>query len=150
MRNSGLFPFLFLLVLAAAITLACGSPMSPITPHCGTTATATNSGVPASIRVCPATADAKDYLNGQIQFVATGYYATPPSPVTPLKAEIWGACRQNSNTTEVSITSTGLARCEAGALGTYNVYASDATNCNVISPCGGGCQVSGYAQLTCP
>jgi hypothetical protein len=150
MRKSRLLPFVFLLAPASAITLACGSPMSPVTPSCGTSATATNSGVPASITLCPATADAKDYPNGQVQFVATGYYATPPSPVTPLKAEIWGACQQQSSTTEVSITGTGLAQCAAGSSGTYNVYASDSTECNAITACGGGCQVSGYAQLTCP
>jgi hypothetical protein len=115
MRNSRLFPFLFLLVLASTMTQACGSPMSSVAPNCGTAPTAANSGVPATISVCPATADAKDYPNGQVQFVATGYFAAPPSPVSPLKVEIWGACQQQSSTTEVSITSTGLAQCDPGA-----------------------------------
>jgi hypothetical protein len=150
MRDCGLFAFFFLLVLASAITQACGSPMSTITPNCGAAATAANSGVPASITLCPATADAKDYANGQVQFVATGYFPTPPSPVTPLKTENWGACQQQNSTTEVSVTSTGLAQCEAGSSGAYKVYASDGTNCNAITACGGGCQVSGHAQLTCP
>ncbi len=61
MKNSGAL-FLFLLVLAAAITLACGSSPSP-------------DRLLQSVTVAPATAAAQDYPNGQVQFTATGFYS---------------------------------------------------------------------------
>ena len=149
MKHSGPLVFSFLLGLAAVITLACGSS-HPIVPNCGAAATSANmTGVPQSVSVCPAAADAQSYPGGQVQFVATGYFAVPPTPVTPLPA-FWGACSQNAPTTAVSISSTGLAHCAAGSSGTYSVFAAESTNCNAITACGGGCQVSGYAKLTCP
>jgi hypothetical protein len=151
MRYYGLASFFFVLVLAAAITVACGSPVSHISPNCSSTPTGTNTnGTLQSIALCPATADAKDYPGGQLQFIASGYYSTQPSPVTPLKAQVWGVCQQDNPATTVSVTSSGLARCEAGSSGTYSVYASDFTECDYVGPCGTGCMVSGYAQLTCP
>jgi hypothetical protein len=139
----------FLLVLAAAITLACGSSSSHISPICSSSASATNAtAIPQSVGVCPATADAKDFPDGQVQFIATGYYANQP-PLTPLTA-FWGACYQNAPTDGVTITKSGLAQCASGASGTYSVFASVPTNCTAITACGGGCQISGYAKLTCP
>jgi len=150
MKHSGLLFFHRFLILAAAITLACGSsPKTTILPNCGAATGNSNAGQPQSITLCPATADAQEF-GGQVQYVATGYYTTQPSPVTPIKPGAWGACQQNAPTTEVSVSDTGLARCESGASGTYQIFASDGTECLVIGPCGTGCQVSGYAQLTCP
>jgi hypothetical protein len=146
MKNFGLF---LLLVLAAAIMLACGS-QPPIASNCGSTTTATNDGMPQSISVCPATADAASYPGGQVPFIATGNFNSGPTPVTPLKVQVWGVCQQNSPTSDVSITSSGVAQCQAGASGTYQVFASDETNCLAIGPCGNGCYVTGRAQLTCP
>jgi len=149
MKYHGLLFFFLPLAAAAVITLACGSP-KPIVPNCGAAAAEGNTtGVLTSITVCPATADARNYSGGQVQFVATGYFSTPPSPVTPLKA-FWGACYQNAPTNAVAITNTGMVQCAAGSEGTYSVFASIPTNCEAISACGGGCQVSGYAELTCP
>jgi hypothetical protein len=143
--------FLFLLISAAAITLACGS--SPVVPpmNCASAATGANStGALEAISLCPATADAGKYPGGQVEFIATGHYTAPPSTVTPITPETWGACYQNAPTDAVSITTGGVAHCMDGASGTYTVYASDQTNCNVIGPCGAGCQISGTAKLTCP
>jgi len=149
MRYYGLPFFFFLLVLAAAITLACGSPKSHVGPNCTTAQTGPNTtGILQSVTLCPATADARQY-GGEVQFIATGIYSTAPSPVTPLKA-FWGACFGNSPTDTVAITNSGLAHCAAGSSGTYAIFASEPTMCNAITACGGGCQVSGYAQLTCP
>jgi hypothetical protein len=106
-------------------------------------------GSTQSITVCPATADAKDFLDGQVQFIATGYYLNQP-PVTPLTNAYWGSCYQNAPTDAVAINNKGLAQCESGARGTYSIFATMQTNCLAITPCGGGCEVSGYAQLTCP
>jgi hypothetical protein len=135
------FFLVLLLVLAAAIMLACGSP----------TAIGTNqSHGLESITLSPATADASGYPGGLVQFVATGHYTTPPSPVTPIVPQVWGACYQNAPVSVVSVTSKGLAQCLAGSSGTYTVFASDMTNCLAIGPCGAGCQITGTAQLTCP
>lgn len=121
----------FSLVIAATITLACGSSSQHSIP-----------AIPQSVTVAPATAE------GQAQFVATAHYANEP-PVTPLTA-FWGACYQNAPTSDITITNKGLAQCESGASGTYSVFASVPTLCLATTACGGGCQVSGYAQLTCP
>jgi hypothetical protein len=129
------------LCLLAAFTLACGSSTL--------SGAINNKSIPQSIVVAPAIANAQDYPDGQVPFVATGYFQMPPSPVSPLQAG-WGVCFQNSSTTEVSVTETGVAQCQAGAEGAYTVFASRMTTCNVINACGGGCQVSGFATLTCP
>ena len=144
MKNYGLPSFFFLVVLAIAITLACGSPAAP-----GNT-----TGLLESVSINPATADAQNYPMGLVQFTATGYYTTPPLKVTPLKAT-WGACYQGNPTSGVSVSPKGLAQCSAGAVGTYTVWAFAPSNAGVcpafVTACGGGgCQVTGTAQLTCP
>jgi len=132
--------FLFLLVLAAAMTLACGSSANHTLQ---------------SVAITPASADAKNYPGGLVQFTATGTYSVPPSPVTPLAAT-WGTCDQGGNaTSEVSVSASGLAQCASGAAGTYKVWAFDLETggymCTVENACGGGCgRVTGTAQLTCP
>jgi hypothetical protein len=143
-RNFGLPFFFFLLVLATAIALACGSGAAPINP----------TGILNSITISPATEDAQTYPDGQVPFIATGYYSTPPSPMTPLPAT-WGACYQDIPTSGVSVGTKGLAQCAAGSVGTYTVWAyapSGQTVCPAfLNACGGGgCQVAGTAQLTCP
>jgi len=140
MRDYG-FPA-FVLVLLAAIALGCGNPSSD-PPSMGRSI--------ESITISPATADAENYPGGQVQFTATGYYNSPPSPVTPLSAT-WGVCYQNAPTSEASVTSNGLAQCAAGSVGTYTVFAYDFPNptCLAITACGGGCAVTGTAKLTCP
>jgi hypothetical protein len=149
MRNSGPQLFFFLLVLAAAITLACGSPMSLISSACSSAPTATNSGMPQSVNVCPAVADAKDYPGGQIQFVAIGDFNTGPSPALPKPVQ-WGVCQQGQSTTGITVSMIGVAQCASGASGTYTVWATGGPIlCNVIRPCG-ACGQTGTAQLTCP
>jgi len=149
MRNYGFLSFSFLLVLAAAITLACGSPASHIAPSCSSAPTAKNPSIPQSVTLCPAVADAQDFPGGQVQFVAIGSYTTAPSPATPT-SPFWGACDQNGPTTGVTITSGGMAQCAAGSSGTYDVFASVPTLCEHVGQCGTGCMVSGFAKLTCP
>lgn len=155
MRNRALPCFFSLLISAAAITLACGSSMSHVAPNCSTAATSTNTtGILQSVTLCPATADARNFPDGEVQFVATGYYSAPPSPVTPLTAT-WGACYQDSPASEVWVSAKGLAQCAAGSSGTYTIWAfapSGQTVCPAwVNACGGGgCQVTGTAELTCP
>jgi hypothetical protein len=137
MKRSGPGFFFFLLVLAAAITLACGSER-----------------MAESISISPATADAQNFANGQVQFTATRYFNKQPSPVTPLTAT-WGVCAQAGNPDAVTVSASGLAQCAPGATGTYGIYANVQNPshgvCTVAATCGGGCwTVVGRAQLTCP
>ncbi|MBZ5664977.1 MAG: hypothetical protein LAO30_10270 [Acidobacteriia bacterium] len=133
------FPFMLsfvALVLAVAIALACGAGQSQL----------------QSITLSPATADAQSYPNGLVPFIATGHYVSPSHTVTPLPAT-WSACYQGIPTTDVSVTTAGVAQCAAAATGTYSVFAvaSSGKSCNdAVGPCGNGCSVVGTALLTCP
>jgi len=145
MRRYGLPFSCFLFLLAIAIVLACGSPAMP----------ANTTGILESVTISPATADAQNYPLGLVPFVATGYYSTPPSPVTPLTAT-WGTCYQGNPTSGVSVSKSGVAECAAGSVGTYTVWAFAPNGSTlpcplIVNACGGGgCQVTGTAQLTCP
>jgi len=134
MPNLRPFFSLITLILAAVAMVACG------------TSSTTQNRMLQSITVTPPTADA----NGSpVQFTATGNYTAPPVHVTP-QPSLWAACYQNAPTSEVSVSQSGVAQCAGGAVGTYTVLASVQTQCNVVTACGGGCQITGTAQLTCP
>ena len=79
---------LVLLLFLAAILMACGSS-APRTLQ--------------TVSISPATADARDFANGEVQFAATGYYNKSPMQVAPVHAT-WGACYQNHPTTDVTMT----------------------------------------------
>lgn len=130
----------FLVLIAAAFTLACGS----------------STRILQSVSLSPPAADAQ---SGSVQFTAEGYFNQQPSPAKLLTAN-WGACYQNQQTTAVSVSAAGVAQCAAGAVGTYTVWAwseRGGDSCGPVgsvpaNPCGGAgkCQVTGTAQLTCP
>jgi hypothetical protein len=133
MRNYGL-AFLLLTTLAV-LTLACGS--SP-------------ERTLESVSLSPQQA----IFNGSpVQFTATALYNTSPMSVSPFTAA-WGACAGNASTSDVTVSSAGVASCASGASGTFTVWGygvnpAQAT-CNVITACGGGCgRVTGVATLTC-
>jgi len=133
----------FALAVLASLTLSCAANSDP------------SSGRQLlSITLSPATADAQDYPDGQVQFMATGYYNKAPYTVAPLSAG-WGTCYQEAPTSAISVSKTGLAQCASGAVGTYTIWANDAlfplgANCLAMTACGGGCFVAGTARLTCP
>jgi hypothetical protein len=112
-----------------------------------------------ALTISPATADAKNYPGGQVPFVATGTYKTPPITVSPLPAN-WGVIDQGGEqTTEVSITANGLVQCGSEAAGSYTVGAwvllfatPPPVSCNVATPFGNPCgdSILATAQLTCP
>jgi len=140
MQELRLSLFSLALVLAASLVLSCGTNSMPNT-----------TGQLQSITINPATATAPT-VDGDVQFTATGHYNTYPYTVTPQPA-IWGACLGGTPTTVVTVTNTGLAKC--GQVGgpqsnSYSVFASEPTNCDLITACGGGCTIVGTAQLTCP
>jgi hypothetical protein len=134
MRKFGPQLSFFSLICGAAIMLACGT-----SPH-----------TLKAISISPATAE------GQGQFTAIGYYSSAPSPVKSLPAT-WGACTQGwQPTSEVSVSSNGLAQCSAAASGTYTVFAFEnidgPASCALSvacgpTPCG---TISSTAKLTCP
>lgn len=135
------FPLRLECALAAAALLTAGCAMS-------------RNRELQSLSVSPATATA----NGSpVQFTATGYWSEAPMTETPMPAT-WDACTTlGVPTTDVTLTSTGLATCAGGAKGTYDVFASDPQYggpgpvCNATTACGPGCgRVSATAQLTCP
>ena len=149
MKGLGL-PFSCFILLAIAIALACGSPASHIAPSCSSVPTTTNPGTLQSMTLCPAVADAQNFPDGQVQFVAIGSYTTAPSPAL-LTNPFWGTCYQNAPTTGVAITSSGVAHCAAGASGTYTVWAAAGPAlCLIAEPCGMCGQLEGSAKLTCP
>ena len=126
MKHYGPQFFLLFLILAGAITLACGTSPGRLLE---------------SVTLSPMQADAQDFPGGLVQFTATGAYTKPPSPVTPLSAT-WGACDATGNvTTQVSVSTNGLAQCATGASGIYEVWAFDELNlkgtCGAINACGG-------------
>lgn len=74
-----------------------------------------------SVAVSPATADASDFPNGQVQFTATGIFNKAPTRVTPLPtcsmSSATGACITAWSTfppTAATIDQNGLARCVPG------------------------------------
>lgn len=143
MKRHGPQIFLFLLVLVAAFALACGVSQPRLLE---------------SVALSPTSADAQNYPGGMVQFTATGTYNKSPSPVAPLSAT-WGACDvTGANTSEVFVSSSGVAQCASGAAGTYTVWAFDVvvipgkSACpEIVNSCGVGCgQVTGFALLTCP
>jgi hypothetical protein len=143
MEKRGLALSLIVLAVVASLALSCGANSDP-----------SSNRQLLSIALSPATADAQDYPDGQVQFMASGYYNSAPYTVAPLSAG-WGTCYQEASTSAISVSRTGLAQCAIGAVGTYTVWAHDApfplgANCLAITACGGGCFVAGTAQLTCP
>jgi hypothetical protein len=132
------FSLLFL-VVAAAIALACGSSHNL-----------------QSISVIPATADAKDFPGGQVQFRAVGSYSSSSTPV-PVRVT-WSNCNVPSPS-EITVSAQGLAQCNPGASGTYVVEATvplepEGAVCNVLLVCGQAGKdcfnTYGVAKLTCP
>ena len=140
--------FVCVVSLALVACIACGSGSRQI----------------QSLSVSPSSADAQNYPDGRVPFVATGYYNVAPMTVTPLPAN-WGAASEQvvngvpveNPTTDVSVDTNGVAQCNTGATGTYAigawVPAPTEAECNVI----GGpfnfttCPVIfNTAQLTCP
>ncbi len=140
------------LVLAASFLSSCGASSS----HLSCLAASQNPGVGQgqlqSLTLSPAAVDAQNCANGQVQFTATGNYTNPTQTVTPQSIFAWGVCQQNQATTDVSVTSNGVAHCASGASGTYTIWAEyPPPTCNLINACGEGCgTVLGSAQLTCP
>jgi hypothetical protein len=135
----------FSLLLAAAITIACGSSPNP-------------SQDLQSISVMPTAADAQNYPNGQVQFTALGHYSSPGTSAGVPVTATWSSCNESGGSSPITVSSTGVAQCGEGASGTYVVEAlipmKGSTMCNAILACGDpgtDCLgTHGVAKLTCP
>jgi hypothetical protein len=109
-----------------------------------------------SIALTPASADAKDYPNGQIPLTATGTYSQPPSPVQLTSNEVvWcagdtgGECVGNI-VPPVTVDQNGLAQCGPTFVGTATVLAGTQSSAMVNPDGGSQLKVFGSAQVTCP
>ena len=139
MRQLGLFLSCLPLLLVPIIMLSCGSNHRQL----------------QSLTISPATADAQNFPNGQVQFTATATYGDgtrvtaaaalwTPGPPWALTAQIpWPA---------LTLDGTGLASCGSAGPGTYMIYATapvdphfPVSKLTMNTP-----QMSGTAQLTCP
>src|SRR5258708_27906215 len=95
-------------------TLACGSSMN-------------SNRVPESRTIIPATADAQDFPNGQVQFTATGNFSKPPSPAQVTFMFPYSGQRSfmdAGSANIATISSSGLAQCISGASGTATIAAT--------------------------
>ena len=104
-----------------------------------------------SITINPASADARDFPNGQIQFTASGTY-TDGSKVNPLGVVWSGGQPWTLMPWIIQLDSNGLASCGNAQPGTYTVFATaplDPTfplsKMNMSTP-----QLTTTAQVTCP
>jgi len=110
-----------------------------------------NSNKLQSISISPASADAKDYPNGQVQFTAVGTYANG-SQVKPLTV-LWSpGAPWLALPAAVQLDSNGVASCGNVPAGTYPVWAgapidphTPVSGMNQSTPL-----VNGTAHLTCP
>jgi hypothetical protein len=108
-----------------------------------------------SVTLTPASADAKNYPNGQVRLVATGTFSKPPSP-SPLTSSdvLWcagaaGACAGNIMP-NVTVDQNGVAQCRPGFVGTATVLAGTKSTAMTMPDEGPQLKVFGAAQISCP
>jgi len=107
-------------------------PLLFLTAGCGNSTPRTLQSVTAS----PATADAKTFANGRVQFIRTGNYNKPPTTVTPQPVTAWSA----SPSAVAIIGQNGVGECLPGQVGTVKIQ---------VAVAGDG-PLMDVAQLTCP
>ncbi len=104
-----------------------------------------------SISISPASADAQNSPNGQVQFAATGTYANG-SHVKPLTVEWSPGDPSTAHPWTTPVDSNGVASCGAAPAGTYPIWALAPADLNtpVSAMKQGTALVTGTAQLICP
>ncbi len=127
-------------------SLAVGAPALLLALGCGGMSN-DNPRVLQSINVTPATADALNFPNGQVQFGATGNFSAPPTPVTPLTLSGWASSDITIATVDFN---SGVAHCVPGATGVATIRASAPKGGPDMPTPGTGVLISGTAQLNCP
>jgi len=139
------------LLLIAAVTVSCGGGMTDPARQA-----AAQHADPAkqlvAITVTPASADAQNFSNGQVQFTATGTFSDgSKAPIQPL----WTLNSPFTETpiADISLSSSGVAHCVAGGfVGTSGVFATAPANpaLPLSQMTAFTKNVSGMAQITCP
>jgi hypothetical protein len=109
-----------------------------------------------SVTLTPPAADAQNFPNGQVPFVATGTYSKAPSPVNLTSKDVlWcvgssdGGCVGNAKP-GATVDPNGVAQCNSGFTGTATVLAGTPSLVMVNPDSGPLLKVFGSAQLTCP
>jgi hypothetical protein len=118
---------------------------------CGTSDPSTSNAnrVLQSITVSPATADAQNFPDGQVQFTATGTFSRPPSPAPVPFVSPYSGGWTVSDPVIATINQSGMAQCTFHASGEATVTAMASAN----SCPNRGCMsiaVLGTAKLICP
>jgi len=108
-----------------------------------------------SVNLSPATADAQNFPNNEVQFSATGMFSKPPSPQLLSSQDVFWCVGSSTGTCVgfinpgATIDQNGLAKCVLGFAGTSTILAGKATP--AMNPdTGAQMTVFGAAQLTCP
>lgn len=140
-------PFLLLLV---AVAIGCGGGMADPAKRAAQHADPSKQLV--AITVTPASADAQNFPNGQVQFTAVGTFSDGSK--APIQA-LWTLNAPFTETpiADISLNSTGLAHCVAGGfVGTSGVFATAPANpaLPISQMTMFTKNVSGTAQITCP
>jgi hypothetical protein len=109
-----------------------------------------------SVSLSPASADARNFPNGQVSFIATGTFSSPPSPQNLTSKDVFwcvgsssGDCVGNVNP-GASLDQSGMAQCNPGFAGTATILAGTQSSVMVNPDQGQQLKVFGSAQLTCP
>jgi hypothetical protein len=108
-----------------------------------------------SVSLTPASADAQNFPNGQVPFVANGTFNNPPSPVNLTSKDVlWcvggntGECVGNANP-GAKLDQNGVAQCNPGFIGTATILAGTQSSIMVNPDSGPQLKVFGLASLTC-
>ena len=109
-----------------------------------------------SVSLSPASADAQNFPNGQVQFTATGTFSQPPSPAQLTSKDVlWcagsdnGICVGNANP-GATVDQNGLAQCLPMFSGTATILAGKPSSMMGNPDSGPTLTIFGVAQLTCP
>jgi len=138
LRVRNIAGFVCVLAVFALATIGCGSMNS--TPN----------RVLESMTLSPASADAQNFPQGQVQFTPMGTFSKAPSPAAvpvPFVAPYSGSWA-SSDPSIATINQSGVAQCVPGASGTVTIRATASSNSAMGPAMSTG--VSGTAKLRCP
>ena len=109
-----------------------------------------------SVSLSPASADARNFPNGHVAFIATGTFSNPPSTVNLTSKDVFwcvgssnGACVGNANP-GANLDQSGVAQSSPGFVGTAIILAGTQSSFMVNPDQGPQLKIFGTAQLTCP
>ena len=139
------------LVLSSCLLAVLTIVLAIATVGCGSSAMTSNR-VLQSMVLAPANADAMNFPNGQVQFLATGTFSKTPSPAQvtfqPPYTGSWSLMGTSASSI-ATISPTGLAQCILGAAGTVTVNAIVSANA-AMGTGATSVAVQGSTTLTCP